>query len=164
VVVFFNKTCNFLANFSEHPKICADRDLKWKNPGTFGKIRPKLACQFFFFSFLVPLSSEIFPSDRPSQIFHPSGRFLSVNQTQRGGYAQGGSASTDPNPGAPTGIFLTFFGRTDLRISPSRAKNCEEVDGEVRLPVQPPKLALKGETNASRPKNFVENLFFLAEN
>ena len=61
---------------------------------------------------------------------------------------------------APTDIFLRFFGRTDLRIGASRAKNCEEVDGEVRLPVQPPKLALKGETNVSRPKNFVEQKIF----
>ena len=68
-----------------------------------------------------------------------------MNQTQRGGYAKGGSASTDPNPGAPTGIFLMFFGRTDLRISPSRAKKCEGLDFEVRLLVDPPKSAQKGE-------------------
>ena len=68
------------------------------------------------------------------------------------------------DPQAPTDMFLRFFGRTDLRISASRAKNCEEVDGEVRLPVQPPKLALKGETNVSRPKNFVEKKFFWPKN
>ena len=29
--------------------------------------------------------------------------------------------------GAPTGIFLRFFGRIHLRIGVSRAKNCEEL-------------------------------------
>ena len=42
---------------------------------------------------------------------------------------------------APTDIFSTIFGRTELKIGPSRAKNCEEVDFEVRSPVEPPKLA-----------------------
>ena len=60
------------------------------------------------------------------------------------------------DPRAPTDTFPTIFGRTELIIGASRAKSCEEVDGEVRLPVQPPKLALKGETNVSRPKNFLE--------
>ena len=38
-------------------------------------------------------------------------------------------------------LSLIFFGRTDLIIAASKAKNCGEVDGEVRLPVDTPKLA-----------------------
>ena len=58
-------------------------------------------------------------------------------------------------------MFLTIFGRTELKIGPSKAKNHEDLDFEAQLPVQPPKLALKGETNVSRPKNFVEKNCFL---
>ena len=57
-------------------------------------------------------------------------------------------------------MFLTIFSRTELKIGPSKAKNHEDLDFEVQLPVQLPKLALKGETNVSRPKNFVEKKFF----
>ena len=57
---------------------------------------------------------------------------------------------------AQTDRFLTFLGRTDLRIGASRAKSCEEVDGEVRLPVQRPKLAYKGVKRFPRPKNLAE--------
>ena len=45
-----------------------------------------------------------------------------------------------------------IFGCTELKIGPSRAKKSEEFDFEVRLPVQPPKLAQKGETSVSSPK------------
>ena len=60
---------------------------------------------------------------------------------------------------AQTDMCLTIFSRTELKIGPSKAKNHEDFDFEVRLPVQPPKLALKGETNVSRPKNFVDFCF-----
>ena len=40
---------------------------------------------------------------------------------------------------APTDIFSTSFGRTDLRIGPSRPKNREGLDFEVHLSVDPPK-------------------------
>ena len=58
--------------------------------------------------------------------------------------------------GATMDLFLVIFGCTELKIGPSRAKKSEEFDFEVRLPVQPPKLAQKGETSVSRPKNVVE--------
>ena len=45
---------------------------------------------------------------------------------------------------AETDIFSSSFGRTDLKISASKAKNCEQFDFEVRFPVRPPKLAEKG--------------------
>ena len=61
--------------------------------------------------------------------------------------------------GAPTDIFLRFFGRTDLRIGASRAKNCEELDFEVRLSVDPPKLDQKGVKRFSRPKNIADFCF-----
>ena len=54
--------------------------------------------------------------------------------------------------GATTDLFLVIFGCTELKIGPSRAKKSEEFDFEVRLPVQPPKLAQKGETSVSSPK------------
>ena len=46
---------------------------------------------------------------------------------------------------APTASFSSIFGRTDLIIAASKAKNCGEVDGEVHLPVEAPKLAQKDE-------------------
>ena len=50
---------------------------------------------------------------------------------------------------------------TELIIGPSGAKKCEAFDSEVRLLVQPPKLAQKGETTISRPNKFVQtNLFW----
>ena len=51
-----------------------------------------------------------------------------------------------------TDIFSAIFGRTGLTIGASKAKNCEQFDFEVCLPVQPPKLAQKGETSVSSPK------------
>ena len=39
--------CHFLASFDRRPGICADRDANRKNPGTIGKIRPKVACRIF---------------------------------------------------------------------------------------------------------------------
>ena len=38
-----------------------------------------------------------------------------------------------------------MFGRTDLKIVASKAKHCKEVDFEVRIPVDLPKTARKGE-------------------
>ena len=61
---------------------------------------------------------------------------------------------------APTDIFLRFFGRTDLRISASRAKNCQEFAVEVRFSVDPPKMGQKGVKQFPRPKNLAEKNFF----
>ena len=56
--------------------------------------------------------------------------------------------------------FLTILGRADLIIGASKAKNCGEVDGEVRLPVEAPKLAQKDEKRCPTRKKIVEkNLF-----
>ena len=63
-------------------------------------------------------------------------------------------------PSAPTDIFLTIFGRTDLMIGASKAKNGVEFDFEVRLPMNPPKLAQKDQKQLPTPKNFVEKNFF----
>ena len=49
----------------------------------------------------------------------------------------------------PDHVFLSIFGRTDLIIGGSKAKNCVEVYFEVRLPVDPPKLA----KTSQKPKN-----------
>ena len=61
--------------------------------------------------------------------------------------------------GATTDLFLVIFGCTELKIGPSRAKKSEEFDFEVRLPVQPPKLAQKGETSLSSPKMLSKKIF-----
>ena len=63
-------------------------------------------------------------------------------------------------PKAPTDIFSTMFGRTELIIGASRANDCEELGFEVHSPHRPPKLAQKGETSVSRPKNVVEKNMF----
>ena len=49
-----------------------------------------------------------------------------------------------------------IFGRTELRIGPSRAKNCEEVDFEVHFSLEASKPAQKGEKRFPRPKNLAE--------
>ena len=87
-----------------------------------------------------------------------------IDRTQRGGAGQGGWSSVDADPKAPTDTFSVIFSRTELIIGASRAKNCEEVDGEVRLPVRPPKLDQKGVERFPRPKNLAEKKIFLAEN
>ena len=58
--------------------------------------------------------------------------------------------------GGPTASFSSIFGRTDLIIAASKAKNCGEVDGEVRLPVDAPKLAQKDEKRCPTRKKIVE--------
>ena len=73
-----------------------------------------------------------------------------------GCWTGGVSAPTHRRPVDADG-HVSDDGRTELKIGASRAKNCEEFNFEVRLPVQPPKLAQKGETNASRPNKFVKN-------
>ena len=55
---------------------------------------------------------------------------------------------------AETVIFSLIFGRTDLKIDASKAKNCEDVDFEVRIPVDLPKTAQKGEKRYSTPTSF----------
>ena len=61
---------------------------------------------------------------------------------------------------APTDAFSTIFGRTELIIGASRAKNCEEVDGEVHFSIDPPKPAQKGVKRFLRPKNLTQKFFF----
>ena len=61
-------------------------------------------------------------------------------------------------------IFFANFGRTELTIGESRAKNCEEVDFEVRFSLEAPKLSNKGEKRFLRPKNLADFFFFSAEN
>ena len=58
-----------------------------------------------------------------------------------------------------TDIFSSMFGRTDPRIGASKAKNCEEVDFEVRKPPNPPKLAKERKNWRPRPKTFVDEKF-----
>ena len=57
------------------------------------------------------------------------------------------------------GELSSIFGRTDLIIAASKAKNCGEVDGEVRLPVDAPKLAQKDEKRCPTRKKIVEKKF-----
>ena len=61
---------------------------------------------------------------------------------------------------AETDIFSSIFGRTDLIIAASKAKNCGEVDGEVRLPVDAPKQTQKNEKRCPMRKKIVETFFF----
>ena len=61
---------------------------------------------------------------------------------------------------APTDLFSSIFGRTELIIGASKAKNRKEFDDEVRFLVRPPKSAQKGETRLPRLENFVELFFF----
>ena len=53
----------------------------------------------------------------------------------------------------PDHVFLSIFGRTDLIIGGSKAKNCVEVYFEVRLPVDSPKLAKTSQKRFPTPKN-----------
>ena len=56
------------------------------------------------------------------------------------------------------------LGRTDLRISQSRAKFDKEADFDVRLDVGRPKPRLLGEKRNFRSKNFVEKKNLAAKN
>ena len=64
----------------------------------------------------------------------------------------------------PDHLFLSIFGRTDLIIGGSKAKNCVEAYFEVRLPVDPPKLAKTSQKRFPTPKNAPEIFFVSAEN
>ena len=66
---------------------------------------------------------------------------LYIQWATRGGVGQGGCCWYVADPGAQTDIFSTISSRTELIIGASKAKNCEEVDGEVRFPLEPPKVA-----------------------
>ena len=57
-------------------------------------------------------------------------------------------------------MFSSIVGRTDPRIGASKAKNCEEVDFEVRKPLDLPKLTKKRKKLYPRPKN-VADFFFV---
>ena len=60
----------------------------------------------------------------------------------------------------PDHVFLSIFGRTDLIIGGSKAKNCMEVYFEVRLPVDSPKLAKTSQKRFPTPNNSPGNIFF----
>ena len=95
--------------------------------------------------------------------------FLKISQyllprAQWGGGRQGGWVSMHNRSRAPTDIFLTKFGRTELIIGPSRAKNCQEDDLEVRFSLEAPKPCQKGEKRPPRPKKSRRKKFFSAEN
>ena len=57
-----------------------------------------------------------------------------------------------------------IFGRTDLRISLSRAKFDAEADFDVRSAVEPRKPHQIGEKQNFRSENFVENFFLASKN
>ena len=57
-----------------------------------------------------------------------------------------------------------IFGRTDLRISGSRAKFDVEVNGKVHLAVAPPKPNEINEKLIYRSKNLVEHKFLTSKN
>ena len=59
----------------------------------------------------------------------------------------------------PMASFSSIFGRTDLIIAASKAKNYREVDGDVRFPVDPPKLAQNDEKRCPTQKK-TSNFFF----
>ena len=52
-----------------------------------------------------------------------------------------------------------IFSRTDLRISLSKAKNCEETDFDVQKAVAPPKLVKKAEKQKNLSENFAKKIF-----
>ena len=54
---------------------------------------------------------------------------------------------------SPDHVFLSIFGRTDLIIGGSKAKNCADVYFEVRLPLDPPNLAKTSQKRFPTPKN-----------
>ena len=72
---------------------------------------------------------------------------------------RGGGCRRITGPKAQTDIFSMIFGRTELRIGPSRAKNCQEVDFEVRFSLEASKPAQKGEKRFPRPKNLADFFF-----
>ena len=57
-----------------------------------------------------------------------------------------------------------ILGRTDLRISVSRAKFDAEADFEVRLPLDPPKPSENYEKQNFQHKFFVNNFFSASKN
>ena len=90
-----------------------------------------------------------------------SSRFPHYTERRGGPGDRGAWRRRVPDTGAPTDMFLRFFDRTHLRIGPSRAKNREGLDFEVRFAVDPPKLPQKGEKQFLRPTNFAQkNLFW----
>ena len=60
--------------------------------------------------------------------------------------------------------FSEIFGRTDLRISLSKAKFDEELDFDVRLAVEPRKPSFFGEKQNFRSKIFAEKNFLASKN
>ena len=61
-------------------------------------------------------------------------------------------------------LFLVIFSRTDLRISLSKAKNCEETDFDVQKAVAPPKLVKKSEKQKKLSENFAKKKFSTSKN
>ena len=73
--------------------------------------------------------------------------------------------SPTPSNATPEAItFLSISGRTELIISASRAKNCEEFAVKVRFSVDPPKPGQKGVKRFPRPKNLADFFLFFAKN
>lgn len=66
---------------------------------------------------------------------------------------------THNRPQGANGHFFMIFGRTELTIDASRAKNCEEVAIEVHSSVDAPKLGQKGVKRFPRPKNLADFFF-----
>ena len=56
------------------------------------------------------------------------------------------------------------YGRIELRIGVSKAKNGKESDFELRFPVSPPKLDKNSEKRFPRPKKFTPIFFPTSKN
>ena len=63
----------------------------------------------------------------------------------------------------PDHVFLSIFGRTDLIIGGSKAKNCVEVYFEVHLPVDPQNLAKTSQKRFLTPKNSPGFVLFVGQ-
>ena len=64
-----------------------------------------------------------------------------------------------PVVAAETNIFSSMFGRTDLIIGASKAKNREEFDFDVHLPAETQKLVQTSKKCCPTLKNFVDKNF-----
>ena len=83
---------------------------------------------------LLEESNLLFVDENDDDCFASTTTIAFLDQTQRGGARQWGWSSVNADPRAPTDTFSEILCRTELIIGAFRAKNCEEVDGEVRLP------------------------------
>ena len=76
----------------------------------------------------------------------------------------GSSYDRPPYSAAATNAIFMIFGRTDLRISLSRAKFDAEADFDVRSAVEPRKPHQIGKKQNFRSENFVEKIFLASKN